>query len=163
HMIPLDLLPSPWGELLKALPFKYLAYFPAAVFLNKVPAADLARELLTELAWAVFFLVLARVLFRVGLRRYSAYGRRSMRGAARYFRLLFALARFGLLREMAYRGNFLAKVTVEVLWLGILLVFYTTIFGQTDNVRGWTRAEYLFFVGTFFTLGGIIETFFLSN
>jgi ABC-2 type transport system permease protein len=30
--------------------------------------------LLGELAWAVFFVVLARVLYRLGLRRYSAFG-----------------------------------------------------------------------------------------
>jgi ABC-2 type transport system permease protein len=74
HMFPLDLLPAPWGGLLKALPFKYLAYFPAALFLNKVPQAELPAELGTALAWAVFFFVLARVLYRRGLRRYSAFG-----------------------------------------------------------------------------------------
>src|SRR5262249_11404555 len=36
HMLPLDLLPSPWKDLLKLLPFQYMAYFPAAVFLGKV-------------------------------------------------------------------------------------------------------------------------------
>jgi ABC-2 type transport system permease protein len=30
--------------------------------------------LLVEVAWAVFFVVLARVLYRLGLRRYSAFG-----------------------------------------------------------------------------------------
>ena len=42
----------------------------------------------------------------------------------RYFRLLGAFARFCLANEMAFRGNFVMKVLVEVLWLGILLVFY---------------------------------------
>jgi ABC-2 type transport system permease protein len=84
-------------------------------------------------------------------------------GAARYFRLLFAMARYELARELSFRGNFLVKVSVEVLWLGFLLIFYHTVFGQTDNVRGWNQAEYLFFVGCFFLLGVVIETFFLSN
>jgi ABC-2 type transport system permease protein len=74
QMFPLDLLPGFWSGLLKALPFQYLAFFPATVFLGKVQGADLAYGLLTELAWAVFFIVLARLLFRFGLRRYSAYG-----------------------------------------------------------------------------------------
>jgi ABC-2 type transport system permease protein len=74
QMFPLDLLPGFWSGLLKALPFQYLAYFPATVFLGKVQGADLAYGLLTELAWAMFFIVLARLLFRYGLRRYSAYG-----------------------------------------------------------------------------------------
>jgi ABC-2 type transport system permease protein len=74
QMLPLDLLGPFWSGVLKALPFQYLAYFPATVFLGKVQGADLAYGLLTELAWALVFIVLARVLFRLGLRRYSAYG-----------------------------------------------------------------------------------------
>ena len=34
----------------------------------------LVNYLLAELFWAVFFMVLARVLYRLGLRRYSAFG-----------------------------------------------------------------------------------------
>jgi ABC-2 type transport system permease protein len=74
HMFPLDLLPAPWPTLLKLLPFQYLAYFPAAVFLGKVRGMDLLYGLLGELAWAVAFMVLCQALYRLGLRRYSAYG-----------------------------------------------------------------------------------------
>jgi ABC-2 type transport system permease protein len=74
HMFPLDLLPAPWSTVLKALPFQYMAYFPAAVFLGKVEGEDLAYGLLAELAWALFFIGLSRVLYRLGLRQYSAYG-----------------------------------------------------------------------------------------
>lgn len=74
HMFPLDLLPHGWVVFLKALPFHYLAYFPAMVFLNKITGADLVRGLLVGLFWAVACAVLARVLYRRGLRQYSAYG-----------------------------------------------------------------------------------------
>jgi ABC-2 type transport system permease protein len=74
QMLPLDLLPQPWRGLLKVLPFQYMAYFPAAVFLGKVKGSDLWIGLLAELLWAVGFIVLTRVLFRLGLRRYSAFG-----------------------------------------------------------------------------------------
>ena len=74
HMLPLDLLPQPWSGLLKALPFQYMAYFPAVVFQGKVKGMDLVAGLLAELMWAVFFIVLARWLFRQGLKRYSAFG-----------------------------------------------------------------------------------------
>jgi ABC-2 type transport system permease protein len=74
HMLPLDLLPPIWVTILKALPFQYMAYFPAVVFLGKVKGWALIYGLIGEVFWAVFFLVLARVLFRMGLRRYSAYG-----------------------------------------------------------------------------------------
>jgi ABC-2 type transport system permease protein len=74
HMLPLDLLPEPWAGLLKVLPFQYMAYFPAVVFLGKVRGVALLWHLLGELFWAIFFLVLARGLYRLGLRRYSAFG-----------------------------------------------------------------------------------------
>jgi ABC-2 type transport system permease protein len=74
HMLPLDLLPEPWVTLLKWLPFQYMAYFPAVVFLGKVKGMELVRYLLAELFWAVFFMMLARGLYRLGLRRYSAFG-----------------------------------------------------------------------------------------
>jgi ABC-2 type transport system permease protein len=81
----------------------------------------------------------------------------------RYFRLLAALARYNLAREMTFRGNFVTKLAVEVLWLCLLLIFYRTIFARTSIVAEWTEAQYLFFVGCYFALGGIIETFFLEN
>jgi ABC-2 type transport system permease protein len=74
HMFPLDLLPGSWLRVLKVLPFQYMAYFPAAVFLGKIQGDALWQGLLAEAAWAMFLALLARVLLRVGLRRYSAYG-----------------------------------------------------------------------------------------
>lgn len=77
HMFPLDLLPtSPvnWQWIVDLLPFKYLAYYPAAVFLGKVEGTELAWGLVAELAWVLFFMVLARFLWWRGVRRYSGYG-----------------------------------------------------------------------------------------
>ena len=74
HMLPLDLLPPYWVWVLKLLPFQYMAYFPAVVILGKVKGIDLVYGLLGGLAWVLVFLMLARGLFRIGLRRYSAFG-----------------------------------------------------------------------------------------
>jgi ABC-2 type transport system permease protein len=74
HMFPIDLLPPGWVTVLKALPTQYMAYFPAAVFLGKVRGPELAYGLLGEGAWALGLVVLSRLLYRLGLRRYSAYG-----------------------------------------------------------------------------------------
>jgi ABC-2 type transport system permease protein len=74
QMFPLDLLPPFWSGLLKALPFQYMAYFPTMIFLGKIRGMDLVYGLLAELGWALAFIVLARVLYKTGLRRYSAYG-----------------------------------------------------------------------------------------
>jgi ABC-2 type transport system permease protein len=74
QMFPFDLLGQPWVGLLKALPFQYLAYFQATVFLGKVQGPDLILGLVQQLCWALAMILLARVAYRVGLRRYSAYG-----------------------------------------------------------------------------------------
>jgi ABC-2 type transport system permease protein len=51
-----------------------MAYFPAVVFLRKIEGTELIGYLVGELFWAVFFMALARGLYRMGLRRYSAFG-----------------------------------------------------------------------------------------
>ncbi|MSU80352.1 MAG: hypothetical protein EXS16_19950 [Gemmataceae bacterium] len=82
---------------------------------------------------------------------------------ARYARLWLSLAKFSLLGELAFRTNFLVKVFVELLWLAILLVFNFTIFRQTTTVADWSEFDYLFFIGCYFAMGGLIETLFLEN
>lgn len=74
HMFPLDMLPEPWRSLVDLLPLQYLAYFPAAVFLGKLSGAELARGLLIEAAWLIFFIGLARVMYHRGVKRYSGFG-----------------------------------------------------------------------------------------
>jgi len=74
HMFPIDMLPSPWRELVQGMPLQYLAYFPAAIFLGKVTGAELVRGLCTQLCWVVVFIITARAAFHLGTRRYSAFG-----------------------------------------------------------------------------------------
>jgi ABC-2 type transport system permease protein len=82
---------------------------------------------------------------------------------ARYARLLGSLGRFTLTRELAFRGNFLVKVSVEALWLAILVAFFRTVFARTSAIAGWNEAQYFFFVGCFFAMNGLIEMLFLDN
>src|SRR5207253_4528635 len=74
HMFPLDLLPPWMVSVFDCLPFRYLAYFPAAVFLGKIRGLEMVGGLLLEAAWAVVLVLLARLLYRRGLRHYSASG-----------------------------------------------------------------------------------------
>ena len=86
-----------------------------------------------------------------------------MSSPGKYLRLLGSLARFTLARELSFRGNFLVKVSVEVIWLGIMLAFYQTIFARTKTLASWSQDEFLFFVGCYFALNGLIEMLFLEN
>ncbi|MGV3485311.1 MAG: ABC transporter permease [Planctomycetaceae bacterium] len=74
HMFPLSLLPENVLTIVNFLPFKYLAYFPSAIFLEKIPEDELALELAIEAAWVVFFIVACRVMYARGVRRYSGFG-----------------------------------------------------------------------------------------
>ena len=77
HMFPLELLPEGPVNIrafVEFLPFKYLAYFPAAVFLGKVEGAAMYWGLAIEAAWVIFFIVTSRVLWFRGVKRYSGFG-----------------------------------------------------------------------------------------
>jgi viologen exporter family transport system permease protein len=74
HMIPLDFLPAPIFNVVKYLPFQYLAYFPPAIMLGRYSHAELARELSIELVWIVGLLAANRIAFARGVKRYGAFG-----------------------------------------------------------------------------------------
>jgi ABC-2 type transport system permease protein len=74
HMFPIDMLPGVWGTIVQALPFQYLAYFPAAIFLGKVTGIQLVYGIATQLAWTVFFIVASRFVYYLGTQHYSGYG-----------------------------------------------------------------------------------------
>lgn len=74
HMFPIDMLPGYWATAVRALPLVYLAYFPAAVFLGKLQGADLAWGLALQAFWVLFFIVLCRLTFYLGVKRYSGFG-----------------------------------------------------------------------------------------
>lgn len=74
HMFPIDILPPGWAAVLRFIPLQYLAYFPAAVFLGKIQGTELAVGLAVQLAWVVLFMLMSRVTFYYGVKRYSGYG-----------------------------------------------------------------------------------------
>ena len=74
HMFPLDMLPAPFDTIVELLPLRYLAYFPAAVFLGKIQGTELVVGLFVEVAWIIFFVILSRMMLRRGLKRYSGFG-----------------------------------------------------------------------------------------
>ena len=74
HMFPLTLLPDGIEQLVTFLPLKYLAYFPAAIFLQKIPEDELLYDLGLEASWLVFFIILCRFAYSRGVKRYSGFG-----------------------------------------------------------------------------------------
>jgi ABC-2 type transport system permease protein len=76
QMFPLELLEDyPYvTRILEVLPFQYMAYFPAMVFLEKKTGAEMWTGLAIELTWAIALMLLCRWLYGLGLKHYSAYG-----------------------------------------------------------------------------------------
>ena len=82
HMFPLDMLAGiPTGiagvslaEVVRWLPFHYTAYFPAAVWLGKIRGPELTAALVAEVAWVVVMIVVCRLAWWRGTRRWSAFG-----------------------------------------------------------------------------------------
>ena len=74
HMFPLTLLPDGIEWFVQLLPLKYLAYFPAAIFLDKIPDDQLWTEIAIEFGWLVFFIIACRLAYYRGVKQYSGFG-----------------------------------------------------------------------------------------
>jgi ABC-2 type transport system permease protein len=74
HMLPLEMFPGWLQTIINVMPFKYLAYFPAAVMLEKFDHAQLVRELAIQFAWVAGLFTVSRVLYARGVNRYAAHG-----------------------------------------------------------------------------------------
>jgi ABC-2 type transport system permease protein len=76
HMFPLDLLPEPFAEFTKWLPFQFLAYFPSKLFLqgDSWTTGKMTFEIVRMLGTIVVLAWSVVVVYRIGLRRYSAFG-----------------------------------------------------------------------------------------
>jgi len=77
HMFPLSLLHAkvPWLEhALFFTPFPYQMYFPVAAYMGKISGADLWSGLLAQFLWVLSAYLLARFMWRRGVKKYSAFG-----------------------------------------------------------------------------------------
>ena len=74
HMIPLDLYPPALRAVCESLPFQFEAYVPVAIFVGRIPVADIPARLLAQAGWVIALFVTCRAMFTLGVRRYAAVG-----------------------------------------------------------------------------------------
>lgn len=74
QMFPLEVLPPAWERVLKCLPFAYESYFPVSVYLGRIAGAALVEGLAIQMTWVLVLYYLARRVWALGLRSYSAVG-----------------------------------------------------------------------------------------
>jgi ABC-2 type transport system permease protein len=73
-LAPLDFFPAPMREVIMYTPFPYLIWFPSRLLLGGVDGAAVLRAFVTMGAWFAACVVVNRLLWRAGLRRFSAMG-----------------------------------------------------------------------------------------
>ncbi|HWQ13137.1 MAG TPA: ABC-2 family transporter protein [Roseiflexaceae bacterium] len=74
QIAPLALLPAPARVAAALLPFRWMVAFPVELLIGRLTPAEALQGLAAQLAWLCLSLVLLRLAWRAGLRRYSAVG-----------------------------------------------------------------------------------------
>jgi len=80
-----------------------------------------------------------------------------------YLRLAWLYLRVGVLNELQYRANFFVQLFQSLLALGTGLVVLGLVFGHTNELGGWSRAELLAVMGVHILMGGLIRTMIQPN
>jgi len=71
-LIPLDLLPSWFNVLNNFLPFKYIIFVPVSIFTGRLEISW--SVFVIPLAWILFLYISAKLLFKMGLKKYDGFG-----------------------------------------------------------------------------------------
>jgi ABC-2 type transport system permease protein len=81
----------------------------------------------------------------------------------RYKEVYAIMLRNSMIREMAFKANFLLWMGVELLWFIGQIVFIEVIFGYVDRIGDWTKWEVVLLVGTHQIIAQIFQAFFYAN
>jgi ABC-2 type transport system permease protein len=74
QIAPLTLLPHTVQVVAAILPFRWLISFPVEILLGRLTPVEALMGLGAQVAWLIVSIVLVRVIWRVGVRVYSAVG-----------------------------------------------------------------------------------------
>lgn len=74
------------------------------------------------------------------------------------FKLAYSYLRIGVLNEFQYRVNFFIQIFQSAIAVGTGLIGLSLVFGQVDNLSGWTRPELLAVMGVHILMGGVIRS-----
>jgi ABC-2 type transport system permease protein len=74
YVMPLELFPGYLGQLVGYLPFRQSLAFPVENLLGLISREQMLRDLALQWSWVLVFALLSNVLWRVGMRRFGAFG-----------------------------------------------------------------------------------------
>ena len=81
----------------------------------------------------------------------------------RYFKIYRLAARNSLIREMNFKMNFLLWMAVELLWTCGQLAFIEVLYGQVNEIAGWTKWQVVALVGCHQIVSQIFQALFYVN
>ena len=73
-------------------------------------------------------------------------------------KLAWTYMRIGMLNELQYRANFFIQLFQSAVAVGTGLIGLSLVFGQVDNLAGWSRGELLAVMGVHILMGGVIRS-----
>jgi ABC-2 type transport system permease protein len=74
YLVPLELFPRWLAAAARFLPFRYMLAFPVEMIVGMTPRAEALLELAVQWGFVALLALAARAAWRVGLRRFAAYG-----------------------------------------------------------------------------------------
>ncbi|MGD0004138.1 MAG: ABC-2 family transporter protein [Anaerolineaceae bacterium] len=74
QFVPLQLMPPFIQDVARFLPFQMFRYVPIQIVLNKLPPNQILQDFAIGIAWFVVALLLFRLTWREGIKRFSAVG-----------------------------------------------------------------------------------------
>jgi ABC-2 type transport system permease protein len=74
RLVPLTFLPVWVQQLVAYLPFQWMFYFPVETLVGGLPAEELLFGLGMQLAWILIGLVMVKLVWQLGIRKYTAVG-----------------------------------------------------------------------------------------
>lgn len=89
-----------------------------------------------------------------------------MRHRPNYLGVFLTFARNSLIRDMTFRGNFLAEAFTSIMWTVMTLCLYIIIFEAADELgrgTGWGKYQFFIFLSTTMFVNSIMQTLFMPN
>lgn len=78
----------------------------------------------------------------------------------RYWRIYANFVRTSFNRELEFRGNFLAKVVENIVWMGFFLLILQVVYLNADSVAGWGKGDGYTLAATCFLLLAVVNAIF---
>lgn len=73
-IFPIDLVKNQFGNILKYLPFSYMAFIPVQIFLGKINETEIVKNMVICFVWIIILFFLLIRLWKKGIRKYAAFG-----------------------------------------------------------------------------------------